>query len=746
MIITVKKAVKEEEGAKYMAWLLASFLASNASCLGAYPFGVALVSAFTFTNLGIVTAFGAALGYVFFMSGDGLCYMGAVLVMVSLGVMTARESRVQSLLPLFSAIAIGLTSGVIRLTNGISNMGGALIEMLLTAVMTYCFGFLRDSDAGRKNVGRLALYITFILFFGKMHLFGTMSIARCMIIFAIFIYMYAGASQEGVMTAISFGMVLDLSYGDIFHSGVYGISSVLMSLLKVRGKYPIALIYTAISALAAFVCGDSTVGLATLLEGMVTTMVFVTLGAGLLERIASTFYTVNTKAKPMQITRSDGIRDRLSAFGNAIDHIYKSIENQGRKGNNGDISQVFDRAADTVCRKCPVANNCWDKDYMSTYGVMNDVTATLRKNGFITAVDIPYHFSARCLNITSLIGAINQEYSLYMRRKIRENEENNRRRLMARQYAGMQRAIVSMGENAGETEYFPEYEKRVNQVLSCYDKKARATVYLTRGRTCVEITGLSKVSEQDLPSISDSIALSLGREFYKPERAEMGRNILYRMKEKERFSINVNVGVREKKGEEVCGDSYMYFVTDDGRAVIMLSDGMGSGEEAHLASKNALSLIARFVRAGCSVEESVQAVLPVLSMNVEQNGFATLDLLEINVFSGESKLLKYGASPTYIKRHGKVQKIISNAFPPGLEECTESINKPVCFRLGEGNVVVMGTDGVLETGNLSEMESLIKAEEDGARLVNDLIDMAAHSENRISDDMTLLVATLVKVR
>ncbi|MBR5265734.1 MAG: hypothetical protein IKV63_03875, partial [Clostridia bacterium] len=103
-IITIKKAVKEEEGAKYMGWLLASFLASNASIMGTYPFGTALVSAFAFTNLGIVTAFGAALGYVFFMSGDGLCYMGAVLVMVSLGVMTARESRVQGLLPLFSAV------------------------------------------------------------------------------------------------------------------------------------------------------------------------------------------------------------------------------------------------------------------------------------------------------------------------------------------------------------------------------------------------------------------------------------------------------------------------------------------------------------------------------------------------------------------------------------------------------------------------------------------------------------------
>ena len=226
----------------------------------------------------------------------------------------------------------------------------------------------------------------------------------------------------------------------------------------------------------------------------------------------------------------------------------------------------------------------------------------------------------------------------------------------------------------------------------------------------------------------------------------MGKNILWRLREKEKFSVSVSTGVREKKGEQICGDFYMYFVTDDGRAIIMLSDGMGSGEKAHLAAENALSLIARFVKAGCSMEESVQAILPVLSMNVDKIGFATLDLLEINMFSGEGKLLKYGASPTYIKRNGKVQKFISNAFPPGLEENTESLNKPSYFRLSEGNMVIMGTDGVLEEGDVNEMELIIKTEDQPSALVTSLIDKAGHTKDRIDDDMTVLVAVMKKIR
>ena len=116
------------------------------------------------------------------------------------------------------------------------------------------------------------------------------------------------------------------------------------------------------------------------------------------------------------------------------------------------------------------------------------------------------------------------------------------------------------------------------------------------------------------------------------------------------------------------------------------------------------------------------------------------------MFSGESKLLKYGASPTYIKRHGKVQKFTSSAFPPGLEESTESVNKPSYFRLSEGNIVVMGTDGVLEEGDINQLESLIKSEDDPNALATGLIDKASHTKDRINDDMTVLIATMKKIR
>lgn len=746
----VKNGLKDKEGIRYGIWLLCSFISAGAQMAFLSPFGVALCAAFAFTNLNLIVAFGAALGYVFFLSSDGLAYMGAVLVTVSLGVMTTGESRNKKFLPIVGAVAVGFTSGLLKISEGSQNIAPALAEMLITALFTYCLTYLTDDTPKEKrSIGRIALYVIFIMFFSGMHLFGMISVARCMVIFAIFIYMYIGNCQNSVITAVCFGMITDIGRGDIFYSGIYGITAAILSVMKVSGVYQIAVVYTVISGIAALICGDSGLGLSTLLESMTATAVFVTLPQSVLEHIGGLFYTAKMQDKPQRVVKSDNIKYRLSAFSGAINHVYETLESIGnisKKGNSADISYVFDRAADTACRKCPISGNCWDKDYMSTYGVMNDITETLRKKGYVTPSDFPYHFSARCLNISKLVGAINEEYSLYMRRVMREREEKSRQRLMAKQYAGIQRAIVSLGESAGETEYFPEYERRIQHILKCYDKSARASVYAVSGRLCIELFGMGEREESDIYQMCESFSLSLGRDFYKAERVKMGKNILYRIREKEKFSVSVSVGVREKKGEEVCGDSNMYFVTDDGRAVLMLSDGMGSGEEAHLASKNALSLITRFIKAGCSIEESVMAVLPVLSMNVEKIGFVTLDLLEINMFTGESKLLKYGASPTYVKRGGKVQKYISGAFPPGLEENTESVNKPVYFRLNEGNVVIMGTDGVLEEANLTELENLIKSEDDPKALTNMLIETAAKNKDRVSDDMTVLVAQMKKIR
>ena len=63
----------------------------------------------------------------------------------------------------------------------------------------------------------------------------------------------------------------------------------------------------------------------------------------------------------------------------------------------------------------------------------------------------------------------------------------------------------------------------------------------------------------------------------------------------------------------------------------------------------------------------------------ETGGFTTVDLLQLDLFTGEGELFKLGAAPTYIKKGGEVQRLTGKSLPAGL---------------AEGESVLMISDGV----------------------------------------------------
>ena len=119
---------------------------------------------------------------------------------------------------------------------------------------------------------------------------------------------------------------------------------------------------------------------------------------------------------------------------------------------------------------------------------------------------------------------------------------------------------------------------------------------------------------------------------------------------------------------------------------------MGSGEAARELSRTALELIAAFLRAGCSLEESCAAVLPVLAARGEQTGFVTLDLLELDLYSGEGLLLKCGAAKAGLRRGGRLEGFSGTALPAGLDPEEPPARKTL--RLRPGDRLLMLSDGV----------------------------------------------------
>ena len=737
----------------YIFWFVLSFVYAGGMLMaGRYPFGTALVAAYCLSEYNLVISLGAFVGYIFFLGPASLPYCGAVIVCIACGVMLKNQKISSTYLPLIAAVSMVFTVGALNLGKPIRELVLTVCEIAICAAFTYFYVAYRENKSDDNRLaGRVAMVLTVILALSQVQILGIISPARIAISFLLLLYVYSAKGVGGVIAALAAGGLMDINSGaSPYFSGAYGIAITAVLLFRNKSRFLYSGVFAFIMSMIVLWSPENALAMPLIWESCIVSVLFSILPECAIAAMGGNFTAPSLLSadKPSEPQHENQfVKERLEALSSAISNVSDTLLKIAEKPHkNENITQVFDRAADCVCRKCPISTNCWDKDYMTTYSAMNDVTSVLRKKGYIRGEDFPHHFSNRCLNLSKLIGYINEEYGLWQRRMATQNGEKNEKRLIAKQYMGINRAIENIAENMDKgPRFYPEYEERIGRILSYYDKNVRTTVYSVGGRTSIEIYNCSSNLLVDMPQISDSLSLCLGKEFLPPEEIQAKDGIVLRMKERERYSVKINVGIREKKGEEVCGDNYTYFTTDDGRAVVMLSDGMGSGQAASVASKNAISLISRFIQAGCSMEESVTAVLPAIAAGVERVGFATLDLLEVNLFTGEARLLKYGAPPSYIKRFHKVQKYMSSAFPPGLEQDNAPPNKSIYVKLSEENTVVMGTDGVFDNENIAGIEELLKVSDSTPQqLTTELIETAYRAPNRLEDDMTVIVIQLEK--
>ena len=180
---------------------------------------------------------------------------------------------------------------------------------------------------------------------------------------------------------------------------------------------------------------------------------------------------------------------------------------------------------------------------------------------------------------------------------------------------------------------------------------------------------------------------------------------------------------RPKQGESVCGDVITHFETDNGMLYLLLSDGMGSGEEAHREASTAVRLLEQFLRAGVAAEPALKTINAALGLRNEDSGsFTTIDLLALDLSAREAALYKYGAAPTYIKRHGTVRRVTSTALPAGLQE-SRTVPAPVRFPLEPDTFVLLVSDGLVDASEDDWLQDLLAGWQGGEpqRLVSVLM-------------------------
>ncbi len=199
-----------------------------------------------------------------------------------------------------------------------------------------------------------------------------------------------------------------------------------------------------------------------------------------------------------------------------------------------------------------------------------------------------------------------------------------------------------------------------------------------------------------------------------------------------------------KETEKVSGDSYSFYEADTGRLLVLLSDGVGSGEEACRESGRVIEMMERFLEAGFAKEPAVQMVNGAMAAAGQEETMSTLDVCDIDLYTGNCEFLKVGAACTYIKRGPLVDRLSARNLPLGVFwQMTPEIHTRT---LQSGDYVIMLSDGVLDAlsegiGEEAFPEVIGRMEYNNPNeIANQILAYAiGQSRGRIRDDMTVLV-------
>lgn len=754
-IIDSAQGTKREtymQTAEAIVYFIAGIIFSLAKLMGhGAPFGIAAVTAAGGGLNGACCLLGAAIGYLASGSLDfGIRYIAAS-VMAYTACFALADSKIYKM-PLFApltACAVTLLTGLLAAFSQLSDVT-TLALLFMEAV--FAFGaswFFREAmndvapmtEAAelRHSSAILISIAVFLMSLSGIVILNVVSVGR----FAAIILIMTASLRNGMVTGCyvgtAFGFMMDMSLGAApFYTMAYAFSGLISGVFNRRGRLAFVISFVISNALCVACAWASFARLDALFEAFGASVIFMLLPSSFLSKVGALMQNEVCGCGESGLRRYVSRRvERLSsAYAGLYEIVRRNVE---EPINDADPAKVFDRAADAVCISCKDKNRCWNKDYMETLSALNDAQGAINKRGKIMIDDIPKHFIEKCHTPEALVTAINGEIrAANYRKQFRETLKESRDTVWG-QYGDMASILDNVSKELGSQNGADHLaERRLIRYLHTLDIDADVAVYRdVRGRlrAVIESGTLAPLYKDNdyMTMLSTIVGTRLCKS--KADEPPTGKLVLM---EAEPLAVSVGIAAMKKKGEKVSGDRGTYFKTDGGVLCVILSDGMGCGADAAKESGEVISILEKFLRAGVDPALAMKTLSSVMLLKSGDSwGFATVDLMCVDLFTGETGFYKYGAAPSYVYSGKSVRRIKCQSFAPGLNP-ENGAPDVVSMRLKPGSTAVIASDGVIADDKDEWIRNLLKNSDGDMKALARKTLREAEKVNGKNDDMTVL--------
>lgn len=721
------------------------------------PFGIAMVSVMRYGRDCIWCFAGNIVGYCLAFGAAAGSQMSCGCLMVIMVSFILRNSWVQkqAAFPVvISILAFGITRiSLYYLTGGLSVLllARAGVFMSICGLSAYLFAdVMSASDPKtpsaeiRRSVSTVMLLACLLLGLSRFTVWNSVSVGRALAVWILLVLSYTGGPLFGAAGGIIIGITMDIgTQPNAFFLPIYSLSAMLSGLFNKNRKVTYLISFILAYAAVVFCLPVLTLRIASLVEMTCASLVFVTCPQ-------KWVLSIGVFVQPQRSGKGEAsLRRYTAARIGSLSHAYRALYDVAASAseaaeNDCDLSKVFDRAAEKVCGVCPRQNDCWVLHAGTTFNIMNDATIKIQKKGLLQTNDFPEYFQRQCKHLNEYTEIVNGELRLRSYRLQMHHQMREERAVLWEQYKDFS-DILAVSAKTLRNAYGgdPTAERRLIRYLRTLGMEADASVFRDeRGRLHASIESRYLGPLIQAPDYLDALSSVLGIRLCMPEKQIKDDCIT--LLEAEPYSASVGIAAIRKMGESVTGDRGTYFKTDHGELYVILSDGMGSGSAAAESSIGTIRILENFLRAGVEPSNAMKLLnAALLVKDKERWGYATVDLMCIDLFSGDARFYKYGAAPSYVRSGGVIKKIRNRSFAAGLSYEAGKTPDVMRVRLKPGSVAVIASDGIVSDGKDLWLRKLLEktTEENMKKLAGEVVRTAIEEYGR-NDDMTALAIKL----
>ena len=556
------------------------------------------------------------------------------------------------------------------------------------------------------------------------------------------IFAYTGGLAVGAAVGVMMGFGVLLAGGEAAYMSTIAMGALVAGLLNKTNRIAcgagmivicaIMLFYTGNAAGVSIPLADAVIGVALFIVFPKKAMDFV---GTIVDANVSRMHTHKMNMERFRELTVGRLKDISNLFAN-VSGIFSKSE---AKQNN--FAQAARSLRDSVCRECPITNYCWQNEKTAAEEFRR-AYLEYQKNGYC---ELSKAFAKKCMKENTMNRTMNEVFQLYYLQEKVTKQVSAAKKVVGEQLLGVSKVISSLGrEFEADIQFISDYERTIQNRLEavgvrisdvCVEGAGENVFASVKVRSC----GGTGVCNTKIRHIVGAV-LGCKMELEKQLCQMGGEYCELKFLPKKKFTVAAHAISIQKHGNRVCGDAYATMELKDGRFMLLLCDGMGSGERAAEQSGAAVTLARNFYNAGFGDSTVIGSINKLLMLSSPDDTYSTMDLCMIDRNVGEAVFTKIGAPKSYIWRKGGVIPIHASALPIGiLDEVKPSVRS---VSLMDGDMIVLFSDGISDLAvNLDEFVKNCIAYESPENAAAEMIRLALElSGGCARDDMTVVVA------